>query len=78
MTVTEFNGTSVSVAVNGSSTVSVTRSIPLGAIAVGDAVRVRGTPSGTSVAATSITDGLSGFGGLGQAPNGGGQAATNG
>jgi hypothetical protein len=78
MTVTKSDGTSVSVAVNSSSPVTVTRSIPLSGIAVGDTVRVRGTTSGTSVAATSITDGVSGFGGPGQAANGGGQATSNG
>jgi hypothetical protein len=78
ITVTESNGTSVSVAVNGSTPVSVSRFIPLSGIAVGDTVRVRGSSSGTSVAATSILDGVIGFGPPGQAPNGGGQAASNG
>jgi hypothetical protein len=75
MTVTESNGTSVSVAVNASTPVSVTRSISLSGVAVGDTVRVRGTGS-TSIAATSITDGVSGFGRFGQGANGGGQPAN--
>jgi hypothetical protein len=78
LTVTQSNGSPTSIAVNGSSAVSLTRSIPLSAIAIGDTVRVRGTTSGTTVAATSITDGVTGFGRPGQAANGGGQAPTNG
>jgi hypothetical protein len=78
LTVTESNGTSVSIAVNASTPVSVTRSIPLSGIAVGDTVRVRGTGSSTSVAATSITDGVSGFGRFGPGANGGAPAASNG
>jgi hypothetical protein len=73
LTVTESNGTSVAVAVNASTPVSVTRTIPLSGIAVGDTVRVRGNGS-TTVAATSITDGVSGFGRPGQA--GGAQAGA--
>jgi hypothetical protein len=78
ITVSESNGTAVPVAVNASTAVSVTRPEPLSGIAAGDTVWVRGTTSGTSVAATSIADGVSSFGQSGQAPNSGGQARTSG
>jgi hypothetical protein len=77
ITVTESNGTSLPVAVNASTAVSATGPVPLSGIAVGDTVRVRGATSGASVAATSITDGVSGLGRPGQAANAGGQASSN-